>query len=199
MKETLILPQNHQAPKMALASRLTASRRTFASLRTLRAPHPANQQDPPATKPSAEDDPYPLPLQHKRHPLSSDESPDSYLAHPLDGINAVPRDPEKDLATQRARLVYQTRKRGTLETGLLISTFATPQRLEQMGREELTELDRLLKVPEWTLYYWGIGKAQPPKESGFEDSQLLRECLQRCSDPIVRMTKLGCAHPIPHR
>lgn len=161
---------------MALAARSYVSRRTFASFSALRigSQGGAPKQDGPATKkPSAQDDPYPLPLQHAKHPLSSDESPQAYMAHPLDGINSVPRGPESDLNTQRARLIYQTRKRGTLETGLLISTFFNPARLEKMGRAELNELDDLLKVPEWTLYYWGIGKAQPPEDSGFQNSTLL--------------------------
>lgn len=200
---------------MAFPARFAISRRAFSSLRTVRAPNSAGPNNsneamraqqtgrdgPPATQPSAADDPYPLPLQHKQHPLSSDTSPDSYLAHPLDGYNGVPREPEPDLKTQRARLVYQTRKRGTLETGLLISTFATPQRLEQMGRAELTELDRLLKVPEWTLYYWGIGKAEPPQDSEFKDSQLLRtsRSAQSWSAFVLGLTPSCLCLPPIHR
>ena len=42
----------------------------------------------------------------------------------------------------RARLVYQSRKRGTLESDLLLSTFAQ-ERLGSMGVEELREFDRV--------------------------------------------------------
>lgn len=172
---------------MALVT-FRASHRVFSTLSRLRASNLSSKapsktnagHDQIVSKPSAADDPYPLPLQHAQHPLSSDESPEAYLAHPLDGLNGVPRDPEPDLNTQRARLVYQTRKRGTLETGLLVSTFATPERLGQMDRQQLTELDDLLKVPEWTLYYWGIGKAEPPEESGWQHSEMLRVLVFAC-------------------
>lgn len=42
----------------------------------------------------------------------------------------------------RARLVYQSRKRGTLESDLLLSTFAA-QNLGEMSEEELLEYDKV--------------------------------------------------------
>ena len=42
----------------------------------------------------------------------------------------------------RARLVYQSRKRGTLESDLLLSTFAR-ERLGGMSEEELREFDKV--------------------------------------------------------
>ena len=42
----------------------------------------------------------------------------------------------------RARLVYQGRKRGTLESDLLLSTFAK-ERLDSMSEEELREFDKV--------------------------------------------------------
>ncbi len=42
----------------------------------------------------------------------------------------------------RARLVYQSRKRGTLESDLLLSTFAQ-ERLGGMGERELREYDKV--------------------------------------------------------
>jgi succinate dehydrogenase assembly factor 2 len=42
----------------------------------------------------------------------------------------------------RARLVYQTRKRGTLESDLLMSTFAK-QHMSSMSEAELKEFDKV--------------------------------------------------------
>ncbi len=48
----------------------------------------------------------------------------------------------------RARLVYQSRKRGTLESDLLLSTFAK-ERLGSMSEAELREFDKV--CPDFAL------------------------------------------------
>lgn len=53
----------------------------------------------------------------------------------------LPRHGE-DVDTLRARLVYQSRKRGTLESDLLLSTFAQ-ERLRSMSEEEMKEYDKV--------------------------------------------------------
>lgn len=98
----------------------------------------------------------------------------------------VPRHNET-LETLRARLTYQTRKRGTLESDLIMSTFAK-EHLHSLTREELLELDQvtcpeaehvplglslrktdwnrtqLLDEPDWDVYYWCTeGKAPPER------------------------------------
>jgi len=62
----------------------------------------------------------------------------------------------------RARLVYQSRKRGTLESDLLLSTFARDV-LAGMGEEELREYDKLLDEPDWDIYYWATNKRTVPE------------------------------------
>lgn len=52
-----------------------------------------------------------------------------------------------------ARLIWQARKRGTLEADLLLSTFAKKE-LKQLSDEEVDEFDRLLDEPDWDLFYW---------------------------------------------
>jgi succinate dehydrogenase assembly factor 2 len=121
-------------------------------------------------------DPYPLPLQSAAG-LERDRSPESFTPHPMDGLG----DKDIDIDNMRARLVYQTRKRGTLETGLLLSTFATSDRLSKMGADELLELDELLTIPEWTLFYWATGKEELPKDSPWRESKILGLC---CGRPI---------------
>ncbi|KAI1658191.1 DUF339-domain-containing protein [Daldinia decipiens] len=59
----------------------------------------------------------------------------------------------EDDATMRARLVYQSRKRGTLESDLLLSTFAD-EYLPTMTREQMEQYDRFLDENDWDIYYW---------------------------------------------
>ncbi|GFP56095.1 succinate dehydrogenase assembly factor 2, mitochondrial [Trichoderma asperellum] len=63
----------------------------------------------------------------------------------------------EDDATKRARLLYQSRKRGTLESDLLLSTFAS-QYLPTMTTEELTQYDLFLDENDWDIYYWATQK-----------------------------------------
>ena len=51
----------------------------------------------------------------------------------------------ESLETLRARLVYQSRKRGTLESDLLLATFARDN-LKSMSEEELKEYDKVRVV-----------------------------------------------------
>jgi len=62
-----------------------------------------------------------------------------------------------------ARLIYQVRKRGTLETDLLLSTFAKTE-LTKLTMDELGEFDRLLDEPDWDIFYWATErKPVPPR------------------------------------
>ncbi|KAK4121019.1 DUF339-domain-containing protein [Parathielavia appendiculata] len=59
----------------------------------------------------------------------------------------------EDPATMRARLLYQSRKRGTLESDLLLSTFASAH-LASMTPSQLAEYDLFLDENDWDIYYW---------------------------------------------
>ncbi|KAI1308529.1 Flavinator of succinate dehydrogenase-domain-containing protein [Xylaria venustula] len=59
----------------------------------------------------------------------------------------------EDEKTMRARLVYQSRKRGILETDLLLSTFAD-EYLPTMSVEQMSEYDLFLDENDWDIYYW---------------------------------------------
>ncbi|KAH9941784.1 DUF339-domain-containing protein [Epithele typhae] len=80
--------------------------------------------------------------------------------------------PGEPVEQMRARLVYQSRKRGTLESDLLLSTFAR-ERLGGMGEGELKEFDRLMDEPDWDIYYWATGKKAPPAR--WAESTILEE------------------------
>ncbi|KAK4131360.1 DUF339-domain-containing protein [Trichocladium antarcticum] len=55
--------------------------------------------------------------------------------------------------TMRARMLYQSRKRGTLESDLLLSTFAS-RHLAAMTPAQLAEYDLFLDENDWDIYYW---------------------------------------------
>ncbi|CAG7988165.1 unnamed protein product [Penicillium salamii] len=59
----------------------------------------------------------------------------------------------EELATKRARLLYQSRKRGILESDLLLSTFADVN-LGKMNYDQLVEYDSFLDENDWDIYYW---------------------------------------------
>ncbi|WAO89665.1 Succinate dehydrogenase assembly factor 2, mitochondrial [Fusarium falciforme] len=65
----------------------------------------------------------------------------------------------EDDATKRARLVYQSRKRGTLESDLLLSTFAS-KHLPTLPSKLLDQYDLLLDENDWDIYYWATQKEE---------------------------------------
>ncbi|GLB42091.1 putative plays an essential role in the assembly of succinate dehydrogenase (SDH), an enzyme complex (also referred to as respiratory complex II) that is a component of both the tricarboxylic acid (TCA) cycle and the mitochondrial electron transport chain, and which couples the oxidation of succinate to fumarate with the reduction of ubiquinone (coenzyme Q) to ubiquinol [Lyophyllum shimeji] len=135
--------QNLRRCTLASSRRLLVSQRLFSASTLRRA------------------DPWPLP--HTPEHLAS-------TAHEDVQPTPVPR-PNESADTLRARLHYQSRKRGTLESDLLLSTFARDN-LSTMSEAELREYDRLLDEPDWDIYYWATGKRTPPERWG--DSEILR-------------------------
>ncbi|PGH30956.1 hypothetical protein GX50_06267 [[Emmonsia] crescens] len=80
-------------------------------------------------------------------------------------VEPLKRDGE-DVTTMRARLLYQSRKRGTLESDLLLSTFAS-RYLPSMTERQLQEYDKFLDENDWDIYYWAT---QEPEEPSAIDS-----------------------------
>ncbi|KAG2418175.1 hypothetical protein HFD88_001276 [Aspergillus terreus] len=74
----------------------------------------------------------------------------------------------EDTTTMRARLLYQSRKRGILESDLLLSTFADVY-LAKMNHEQLQEYDRFLDENDWDIYYWATQDA-PEEGTPAEDT-----------------------------
>ncbi|XP_015279805.1 PREDICTED: succinate dehydrogenase assembly factor 2, mitochondrial isoform X2 [Gekko japonicus] len=73
------------------------------------------------------------------------------------------RRPQEPLATKRARLLYESRKRGMLENCLLLGFFAK-ENLNRMNEQQLDLYDRLINEPsnDWDIYYWAtVGKTRP--------------------------------------
>ncbi|XP_067397612.1 succinate dehydrogenase assembly factor 2, mitochondrial [Emydura macquarii macquarii] len=72
--------------------------------------------------------------------------------------------PDEPLETKRARLLYESRKRGMLENCLLLSLFAK-ENLSSMTERQLNLYDRLINEPsnDWDIYYW-VTEAKPAPE-----------------------------------
>ncbi|KAF2718756.1 DUF339-domain-containing protein [Polychaeton citri CBS 116435] len=66
----------------------------------------------------------------------------------------------EDTSTTRARLLYQSRKRGTLESDLLLSTFADAN-LGSMTPKQLQQYDMFLDENDWDIYYWATQEPSP--------------------------------------
>ncbi|KAL8731015.1 MAG: hypothetical protein Q9166_003666 [cf. Caloplaca sp. 2 TL-2023] len=79
----------------------------------------------------------------------------------------------EDDNTMRARLLYQSRKRGTLESDLLLSTFADTN-LPRMTTKQLQQYDVFLDENDWDIYYWATQEPTPTSretaEGGNPDS-----------------------------
>lgn len=99
----------------------------------------------------------------------------------------------ESIDVKRARLVYQSRKRGILESDLLLSRFAKKY-LSQFSEEELDEYDKLLDEPDWDIYYWATRNYDvTPLPDKWKDSKilmLLQEDAKNKEKVILRMPEL---------
>jgi len=90
------------------------------------------------------------------------------IIDPMDMTPPIPPYVEKTGETvelKRARLLYQSRKRGMLENGLLLSTFAG-KFLNTFNGDQLSSYDKLINQPtnDWEIYYWMTGVKEVPEE-----------------------------------
>ncbi|XP_055940208.1 succinate dehydrogenase assembly factor 2, mitochondrial-like [Argiope bruennichi] len=81
----------------------------------------------------------------------------------------------ESITDKRARLLYQSRKRGMLENGLILSTFAGKY-LNNFNNEQLALYDKLINIPsnDWDLFYWATGVKSTPPEFQNEVMELLK-------------------------
>lgn len=96
---------------------------------------------------------------------------------------------------------------------MLASTFIDAGKLKNMTREEMQEYDmvsfpsstrisactqiadawkllQLLTLPDWTIYYWAIGKKAPPTESFWATSKVLAELKKHASNEQKQLRKM---------
>jgi succinate dehydrogenase assembly factor 2 len=83
---------------------------------------------------------------------------------------------DESLETKRARLLYESRKRGMLENCILLSLFAK-EHLHNMTEKQLNLYDRLINEPsnDWDIYYWATEVKPAPEIFENEVMALLRE------------------------
>uniref|UniRef100_A0A2K5D4Y0 Succinate dehydrogenase complex assembly factor 2 n=1 Tax=Aotus nancymaae TaxID=37293 RepID=A0A2K5D4Y0_AOTNA len=70
---------------------------------------------------------------------------------------------DESIETKRARLLYESRKRGMLENCILLSLFAK-EHLQHMTEKQLNLYDRLINEPsnDWDIYYWATALSNSP-------------------------------------
>lgn len=94
---------------------------------------------------------------------------------------------------KRARLLYQSRKRGILESDLLLSRFAK-KHLNTLSLEELDEYDKLLDEPDWDIYYWASQNYTvtplPDRWKNSKVLKMLQEDAKNEEKEILRMPEL---------
>ncbi|EAZ63101.2 predicted protein [Scheffersomyces stipitis CBS 6054] len=107
-------------------------------------------------------------------------------------IQPIKREGET-MEIKRARLIYQSRKRGILESDLLLSRFAKKY-LNEFTEAELDEYDRLLDEPDWDIYYWATKNYDvTPLPDKWKDSKILKmlqEDAKNDDREILRMPEL---------
>ncbi|CAG9563605.1 unnamed protein product [Danaus chrysippus] len=80
------------------------------------------------------------------------------------------------LDVRKARLHYQSRKRGMLENDLLLSTFAKKY-LDSFNENQTMMYDRLINSPsnDWDIFHWIVEKKPTPKEFDNEIMDMLKK------------------------
>ncbi|XP_011150455.1 succinate dehydrogenase assembly factor 2, mitochondrial [Harpegnathos saltator] len=104
------------------------------------------------------------------------------LIHPEGREPSIPHYVEREgenIDLKRARLTYQSRKRGMLENGLLLSTFAKKY-LNTFNDKQLRLYDHLINLPsnDWDIFYWATGVKPTPPEFDNEVMDLLKKHIQ---------------------
>lgn len=72
---------------------------------------------------------------------------------------------EMDIQKWRARLYYQSKKRGILENDIIFGGFAS-EVLHCLSPEQLSEYDKIINgdTNEWDLFYYVTGRKEAPRE-----------------------------------
>uniref|UniRef100_A0A6M2DIF1 Succinate dehydrogenase assembly factor 2, mitochondrial n=1 Tax=Xenopsylla cheopis TaxID=163159 RepID=A0A6M2DIF1_XENCH len=106
---------------------------------------------------------------HEFEPLEADDSK-------MPPIPQYEIKKDESIDQKKARLLYQSRKRGMLENCLLLSTFAAKY-LKDMTVEETEQYDKLINLPpnDWDIYYWATGHKPVPSEFDNKIMKLLKE------------------------
>jgi succinate dehydrogenase assembly factor 2 len=127
-------------------------------------------------------DPYPY--------LQDRHSKQVQVEDPYPKLDPIPR-PNESLEKKRSRLVYQSRKRGILETDLLLSTFAK-KFLPEFDMEQLKQYDSLLDEADWDIFYYATFKKEVPEYLKTNQAlQLLQVHAKNEGKVILQMPELS--------
>ncbi|XP_066256571.1 succinate dehydrogenase assembly factor 2-A, mitochondrial-like [Euwallacea similis] len=97
---------------------------------------------------------------------------------PEEQVITIPRPKTREnepLHQRKARLIYQSRKRGMLENDLLLSTFVA-KHLNQFTVDQINTYDELINGPsnDWDIYYWASEVKEIPIEYNTDVMDLLK-------------------------
>jgi succinate dehydrogenase assembly factor 2 len=107
---------------------------------------------------------------------------DSYFTNVKNSFDSLQKSRlNESLEEKRSRLMYQSRKRGITENGLLLSHFSA-QFLPKMTENELNEYDKIINNVhnEWDLYYWLTNAVEVPEE--LRSNKVLETMKKFCSN-----------------
>ena len=106
---------------------------------------------------------------------TSDEMVDQPSREPPIPDYPFPDVSSESIDMKRARLLYQSRKRGMLENDLLLATFAA-EHLKTFSEKQLNLYDRLINgvSNDWDIYYWVVGQKPTPDCFNDEVMNLLK-------------------------
>ena len=101
------------------------------------------------------------------------------------------RPANESIETKRARLLYICRKRGILETDLLLSTFAQKY-MKSFTMKQLDEFDNFMDENDWDIFYWATETNKPPQHiQEMSILPLLIEHSKNKQREILRMPNLS--------
>lgn len=122
-------------------------------------------------------------------PYPKDKKNPEYGAPEIPIPPPINRDNEP-MASKKKRLIWTSRKRGILETDLLLSTFIK-ENIDKLTNQELIDYDNLLNENDWDIYYWATGAREVPeriKNLSFWNS-LFEHCKNK-QRKILRMPEI---------
>jgi len=137
--------------------------------------------------------PFTLSHRHKKnddqHPMSAtfdeqikkiQKNEDSYYTDVKRNFDALQAQRSNESVDEkRARLLYQSRKRGITENGLLLGNFSA-EFVPGMSEKELDEYNMIINslANEWDLYYWLTNARPLPDE--LKNSVVLKKMIDYC-------------------
>ncbi|KAI8908373.1 Flavinator of succinate dehydrogenase-domain-containing protein [Gorgonomyces haynaldii] len=94
-------------------------------------------------------------------PWPKQEERDVFESPDLPNPTPIPR-PLESKEQKIRRLLYTSRKRGILESDLILATWAK-KNLDNLTDQQLEEYDMFLQENDWDIFYWTTGAKNVPE------------------------------------